>query len=786
MFSKKWISLSVVALASFQFIACDKFLRSSKSPEEENKVVVIDVGAEVQCLKDVPSQLKLFLNDEASANDVAGAVGCLQEALRTFMSSYKGNDPSSYTGPEIQHFFNRYLLKENQVSDKFLSEIMKTKTALVGGVTERFTRDEMERFIQFLGSFGDQLQSLRGQMKILLWKTQQGAASEAQVLQAQKITQSLVIFFLDNSKLTSAKYELNDLVTLIEELDNFVGDKEGISSVFKWVPLIKDVKYLFLGESSGLSNMTEWKKAFVWVVDAYFAILKFHYHLNKLEFEEPEDWNKLMIWTDEIFRLIDISPEMQNQKILEADKIDALIDRVWGLKLFKHPFDETMAKEVYRKLIANVLESNMPRGRSSEITGLSQQNFRVLRQEYRAWRISEKFIVDAFLKFKRLNLKKNAPNLRQEANAFNYKAFIASMKVTPLEQEELEQSWMDFHKLVWLKFPVLANEKTKLVMDYDLQSKSTSLQGAHLLNFNRTYVRMLVRGYGEKTQEKLFDNKITKQRFIDFEKDFWHFTRKLGLFDPRTQEAAPRTFSEADFMAYNGNGDDLMSPIEAIEVLSMMFSGGKHMIAELEEDVAKFDVALQKFPMAGKCYDKQLDIFGRKIMTEACLKAVYRANAGKYFEAMPNTAKFIKSLNDVEFEEYYQAILIPAMLEKHRPGFMEVSEARSILVIMHYLESLMVVYDTNKDSYLSKDELLEAFPRFKPFIVKMSPAGNWFAGDVFLYLVYRGEKPTLTSLPGFIAEKFQGKLGKASRLNLVKVLGLLKAEAKAPMKPEIQ
>ncbi len=782
MFSKYLKALAILPMVSFSLLGCDQFLRTSKTLEQENKIVVIEADKEVECLKDVPPQLKRFINDTATANDVAGAVSCIQESLKTFMKYYKGNDPNSYTGDEIQHFFNRYFLKENQITDQFTTEIMKTKTAIVGGVPERFTRDELERFSQFLGNLGVQLQSMRGQMKILLWKATPGQISEPQVLQAQKITQQLLLFFLDNSKLTSAKYELNDLESLLKELNAFIGEQEGVSSIFKWIPLIKDVKYLFLGESSGLSNMTEWKKAFVWVVDAYFAILKFHYHLNKLEFEEPADWDELMIWTDEIFRLIDISPEMQSQKLLEAAKIDALIDRVWSMKLFKkEPMSAELAKDSYRKLIANILESNMIRGRSSEVVGLSQQNFRVLRQEYRVWRISEKFLVDAFTKFKNLRVTGNTRNLRFEADKFDFKKVIASMNATSLEQKELLQSWDDFRDLVFTLTPIIADEKSKMVMDYDLDKKGTSLQGGHLLNFNRTYVRMLVRGYGEKKQEKLFANRVTLERFVNFEEDFWELTRELGLFDKRTKVAATRTFSEADFMSYDGNGDDMLTSTEAIQVLSMMLSGGRHMITELEEDFAKYAASRSK-GMVKNCYDKQLDIFGRKIMVESCLKVVYRANLGKYFESMPNTAKFLKSLNDAQFEEYYQAILIPAMLKEHRPGFMELTEARAILVIMHYLESLMVVYDKDKDSFLSQAELDNAFPRFKTFISKMSPAGDLLAKDVFLYLVYKGEKPTVSSLPGFIWDKNTGKLGKVSRLNLVKVLGLLKAESKESLK----
>ena len=60
----------------------------------------------------------------------------------------------------------------------------------------------------------------------------------------------------------------------------------------------------------------------------------------------------------------------------------------------------------------------------------------------------------------------------------------------------------------------------------------------------------------------------------------------------------------------------------------------------------------------------------------------------------------------------------------------------------------------------------------------MSPLGDWFLDDIFLFLVYKGEKPGVVSLIKFKTERAQG-LGTASRMNLLKVLSLLKAEAKA-------
>lgn len=97
----------------------------------------------------------------------------------------------------------------------------------------------------------------------------------------------------------------------------------------------------------------------------------------------------------------------------------------------------------------------------------------------------------------------------------------------------------------------------------------------------------------------------------------------------------------------------------------------------------------------------------------------------------------------------------------------------------------MLVFDTNHDSVMSEQEVLGAMPRFRDFIVKMSPLGNWFVDDIFLFMIYKGEKPTAMKMPGFLCRKTG--LGTVNRLNLVRVLGLLKSQAKAEaIKPELE
>lgn len=755
---------------------CDRFLTSSKPQTEQEETIVIETSKDMACVEGMPEKLNRFFNDESQSDDLPSSVACIQSSLRSFMKYTRGDSPNFYTGKELQHFFNRYLLKKNQINTGFQEEMMKMKVVLVGGNADQVTRAEIEKLISLLSELGNELQSLRGQIRLLFFKRDIEQTNLKQIEDLQKSTQEFVAFLIDRTKISTSRYELLDLIKFMREIENFSGPQEAINVIFKWLPLVTKVKALFLDNGTQGASVSDWKNSFAWSVDTYFSILKWHYKIRFLSDEKPSDWNVLMNWTDDIFDLIVKSPQMQENKLLEAKHIDDLIEEVYKLELFKTALDKELAKRTYRNAIAFILERGNFRGSSFDVSGISERNLKVLLLEYRIWRLSQQFLVDSFGKAARMGIQLNTRNLRFEAKNYNYLKVIDQMNPDPQEREELIQSWKDFYNLIFAKNSIVTDLKGKMRMEKKLDTLPNTLAGGNLLNSNRSYVRLIMRGYADLKEKNLFENFIPQPQFLNLEEDFREFAQKMGFVDPRNSSPAARTFMEANFLTYDGNGDELMSSTEGIQLLSQMMSGGRAMVDEIFKDIRQADVNLKKVRKSG-CIISEKDIFGKDVTVEPCFINIFRKNSSRYFESMPGTASYLSKMSEKEFEEYYQLMMVVAGLEKRRPGYIEYSEIRSMMVIMHYLESLLVVYDLNNDQLLDEKELLNAMPRFKDFIVKMSPLGDWFVSDIFLYLVYKGEKPTARALPGFKWERTRG-LGTVNRLNLIRVLSLLKSQSK--------
>ena len=200
-----------------------------------------------------------------------------------------------------------------------------------------------------------------------------------------------------------------------------------------------------------------------------------------------------------------------------------------------------------------------------------------------------------------------------------------------------------------------------------------------------------------------------------------------------------------------------------------MLSGGRTQVGQIMVDLGKRG-----------CLTENIDVFGNKIAGEACFVQAFREKVRNYLDNLPWMGTFISSLNDDQFAVFYQNLAEVSRLDSqfHVNGRIEYTEIRNMTTILHYLESLMVVYDTDFNQKLSEKELIAAVPRFETFIESVSPLGDYFVEDIFLYLVYKGQRPTgVTDLVSFKLERALG-LGEADKMNLIKVLGVLKKDIK--------
>lgn len=763
MSSKVLRTFTVILMATLAMPACSEFLKDSRSENKKNEGKIIQFEANEECLKQLPEALNLFFADEDASKTLDPSVDCIKKALDKFQKYARGEQQDSYTAKELQHFLNRYLLKNNQISDAFLAEVMKLKVVVVGGDRAALTKKEFVGIYSYLDLIKDQGKYLSGSFKLLLFNKEKKAEKVpdlgTKILDSEGKVLQVLTALLDKSQIVSARYEFEDLKSFIFELDQFVGESEALKAIIKWLPVVETAKLLFIGENSKLISHKEWKASLNWLNSAYFFALKYFYIISDLKFTTPAQWEIMLPWTDQIFDLIQSSPVMREKSLLQAQHIDRLIDGVWGLKLFETTIGADLMKRTYRKALVHMIEGQPAgKGNAMAVNGLKIDHLKIIRQEYNIWRLSQMSINQAFT----LRQDLNATTFVTELERFNVGKAIATYKTDPLEKDTLYRSWGDWITLARHKRPVVLNQKGKVTLAYNLQIAPVYFESMSMTNATRSITRLTLRGYGSHRNQHLHESSISEQRLIHLEEDFREFGRAIGLLDARQPSPAARTFKEGNFFTFDGNGDKWLTYNETFQLVNVLFSGGSNIVGEILKDLG-----------TKGCLLNEVDIFGKPIALEACFKVNFRKESAKYFDNMLWMTKMIQEFSPSEYEEFYVALMKLSRLPETAASKIEYAEIRTAATILQYVESLFIIYDLNRDQILSEEEVERAFPRFKQFILEMAESDS-LTEDIFMFLIYNGRAPEgVTEVLMFKAKRLMG-LGDVNKLQLLKVLSVLK------------
>ncbi len=82
---------------------------------------------------------------------------------------------------------------------------------------------------------------------------------------------------------------------------------------------------------------------------------------------------------------------------------------------------------------------------------------------------------------------------------------------------------------------------------------------------------------------------------------------------------------------------------------------------------------------------------------------------------MPGMVRYIEALNPQQWSDFYNYLAVASSSSSQRVGFVETSNIRTMVTILHYIEGLVVLFDKDKNQKLSLNEVYGASPRFISF-----------------------------------------------------------------------
>jgi hypothetical protein len=693
----------------------------------------------------------------------------------------QGSDPNQYTAKELVAFFNRYLLQENQITDAFMTQIMKVKVLAIGGSASAFTRSEIAAAHTLLTAVGQEAQNLNGYWKIFMFTQDAAHFSDKRLSQAQDLMKKAMEHLIGISNAPQSNYSWSDFENLVNEAEIFLQAKNEFKLIKTWMPIVNAVHTLFMGDATNTKTMKGWLQIGDWTTDAYALMARFHYELTGLDFSKDDSWLKAIQFADGALTLLSTSPEMANQGLLKASDIDNVVDEILKLKLIQGDLTADIAKETYRHALVILKQGeelkDTPLADWKLVAGFDTDIFASLQFEYSAWKLAQ---LESIQILKASNDKVSFKDLSTQLQNKDVTSAIQGLGLSAAQIPLMQNAWHNWLKILASEYPLIYENGAHLIVPATTSASSTIIS-ITLVNTLRALVRFTEMGYGKPAHAgatDVWNGVFSEDGIRQWESDFEKFGRAVHFLDPRQPDSGGLAYMNSRYFTFASNGSTLESSQQLLELLALMVSGGKvvadQMMVDLKQD---------------GCLLSQTDgSFHEPVAEQVCFEKSFKKNFAKLFSSLPALQGDVNS-GHLKLDDMIGQLEIISNDNAKTKGTIEYPEMRVMAGVLYYLESLMVVYDKNHDQELDMNEVLDAYPRFEAMVKQMSPIGSTLDEDAYLYIVYKGQKPSVSGVggaisaawdfSGFVIERNRENLGQVTRLNLLKVIAVLKVQADA-------
>lgn len=749
----------------FLNLSCSEFFKGNSKTENILKIE----GTTFDCLDTAAEVLQNFDRTQTKPEEVQTSLTCIKEGLLYFKSKTKGSlqDPDNYTSDQLRSFFGKFLGDKSRVSIEMAAEMMQLKAGLFAGSSFSMSKNELQSLIELIQIVIDEIENLKPHWKILLLTDVSAEVSLEQI----KIVQPLLVNSLDRiiakTELHRTDYSLENFKSLIFEIEKFtkIGKTQTQNlEIYKWFPLVESVKGLLFGDRLDMNSRAKWKEALIMASELHRFYMIYSYQLNKNPLiSKPgitagDDVLLLLI------NLLDSSWVMKSGGIpfqLTLNLFEALHER----KLLPAGITSKGVDETYRSLVIKVFERESRNPRET-VAGFEKKHLTILKTEYEVWKNTQKFI-DTFPEF-------------FEYSFFNEKLknyqFLPTTRFQDVNLTVVEQSWDDWKFHFSQPFPLLYMPSGELILSSQVKKiPNWPWYSLARLNLKRSLTRSLLLGYGVKRTTNLKNEGLDENSLVEWFDNYSVLGVEIKAFDPRSGNPGKRSFFEANQFVMAGDGNEKIDRQEAFEFINIIFSSGLSGLKEIQN----------KMKDSG-CEMKELDVFDNPWLNEDCFKTTLKSHFSDFFKNLPGLKHYVRELSLEQWNDLYDQLLLFSRTSEVNKGKIETSDLRTLVVILHYIESMYIRFDLDFDDRLSKEELITGSQRFVPFFKKQfrlaAPIGGfrdrfykYVVSQGFACMVLTGKMPTFTGCSKvFLQDAWEDRY--SDRLRILKTLNQFKSQ----------
>lgn len=758
-FRKVLILISVLVITN----SCSDLLKSNK--EQEKSLEFED--ARLSCLDSSTDTLKQFDRHSTDPDQIITSLKCYQTSLEYFNSKTKASldNPDNYTTDNLRKFFGKYLGDDSRVSESLADQMMLLKSALLGGSDSSMSRSELQNLISLMQMVQVEVAKLKPYWKMLLVADQSETVTSEMITSAQKQLLESFGHILRKTQLSKSDYSFNDLRNLVYEIEMFAEKSAQPSqNVKSWLDLVENTKKVLFGENVDMGSLAKWNEALRMVSEIHRFYMIYSYQFNNVDmFSKPgiESGDEMLVLS---LKLLDSSWVIKTTEI-PFSVTEAFFKSLYEKKLLPDNITAAGIDETYRAIVTRVLERESSNS-AETVIGLDRKHLTTLKTEYEVWKSTQNFI-DLF------------------PEKFNYEEFQKKLSEYKIKTDNhfsvpnpklIREAWNDWKFHMNQKIPLLYTTEGQLKLVSRPQDiKEWPWYSLARLNVMRTLARSLMLGYGVNRTSFVVNEKLNEQSLTSWYADYGKLGVEIKAFDPRSGNSGPRSFFEANLFTMAGNGDGFNDRQEVFEFINIIFSSGLSGLTKIQNHMTEM-----------KCDLPKIDIMGNAWIINDCFKVQLRKNFSNFFSNLDGLSNSVAKMSDQNWNDFYAELLSFSKNPENNPNELETSDLRTMVVILHYIESMYIHFDLDRDDRLSKEELIQASSRFVGFfktMFKLESDPNTLRDRFYKYavsqgfacMVLTGQMPALSSCSKvFLQDAWENRY--SDRLRILKTLNQLKAQ----------
>jgi hypothetical protein len=704
-----------ILFSSLFLLSCS--LKINEKPRASQKVV----SDKMTCVQGLGVSFKKYLASKLTNSEIDNWTDCLIEAIENFEKFTVGEVKDRYSAKEIVKSVSDVVYSGDVISSSQTDDIMEIKKLIIGGSKEWITRSELTEVKSILRVLSQSAKEINPYLKFLLFP-------EEFTPDEVKIDQTIRVFKQQIQILKTQIRVNNEFIEFKKVREIILNYKPAIRSesedVSNFIALLNSAYNLLLAkdiENTRLHN----KHLFDYASDLlswYQVRLLYKNSVEKIHILEGERPEVIGHYFELVIRNLD-KLYLQHEKLGHIDFLyfDRLIESLDKNNLIPKPFSMSSIKSILRPLVNKVfIGTSNNYSSKKKHPGISFETIRTLEREFNNWFEVQTFLVKYFRSF---SSGKDLRYLTFSVGGRQWEDFFKRIPTLKPHFQIIKNVWMSSKlKYKWgdPRVVIASNSKSKKYMN-----NQVNLYQFSLLNMFSTGVRLLASTYSSDTYRKLNYVGLNEKEIEQFVHDFRSVLIELNILPPDAKKVGKKMFTEANLFTLSSNGvqeplhknieKNLVNFTEGIELVAMLYSS-----SVINKEIYKNFIS--------QCSIGPKDIFEKDMVTTHC----FWKNIVKYFSPqfynIPEVQRFLFGLeNNFDkkireenwnlFEESIDKLIRYDWESDQWTGFIHLGKT---VMLLHYIQSTLVKFDTDEDGILNGNESMAAFPHFRGLLKKMA------------------------------------------------------------------